>query len=296
MATHTYKFLLPLALRVTESCNLACSFCMNPSMDHAPMRAGPEFAAVMKKVRDSGLVGKVTFTGGEPLLCADLPEMVATCSALGFETTVTTNATLLSEDWLAKAKPWLSFLGVSIDTLDDSINRKQGRWSRSHLSQAGCALAVIKECAKLGVPYKVNTVVTSLNAEDYTLAAFLHFAPGELLRWKVMRCAAPPTARPGARNLCPTDEQWRKYQTFVHSTLRAKTFFEDRSDTMESYLLMTSDWKLEVIGGETARYTRSLADPSVSVADAVAESGFDGGQYARFRNLTSSHGTATCNY
>jgi radical S-adenosyl methionine domain-containing protein 2 len=288
---------IALALRVTEACNLGCKFCMNPppATMHAPMRAGPDFVRVMTKIRNSGMVNKVTFTGGEPLLEAEeLLDMLAICHDLGFETTITTNGTLLTKEWLARAASCLSFIGFSIDTLDDSLNLIHGRCNSVAASnQAAHAIDMISECATQQIPYKINTVITSLSWEDNTLSSVIATLPGNFLRWKIIRCTAPPTARCDAAILRPTDDQWKAFETRVndyanHMGFSKKLFFEDRSDTMQSYLLMTSDWKLEILGEDRLAYTQSIADASVDVSAAIAESGFDSKQAATFRSITTN--------
>jgi radical S-adenosyl methionine domain-containing protein 2 len=274
-----------------------------PATMHATMRAGPEFIRVMTKIRDSGIVNKVTFTGGEPLLEAEeLLDMLAICHDLGFETTITTNGTLLTKEWLARAAPYLSFIGFSIDTLDDSLNLIHGRCSSVTASkQAAHALDMISECATKQIPYKINTVITSLSWEDNTLTSVIATLPGNFLRWKIIRCTAPPTARCDAATLRPTDVQWKAFETRVNDYASCmgfskKIFFEDRSDTMQSYLLMTSDWKLEILGEDHLAYTRSIADASVEVSAAMAESGFDPRQAAKYRNITTNIDNKTyCN-
>lgn len=303
---------------------------MNPPehvpIKHPPMRAGPEFDAAMEKVWRSGRVRKITFTGGEPLLHArDLISMLETCHRLGFETSVTTNGTLLTAEWLARAQPHLSFMGFSIDTLDDDLNKMHGRFAENGLGtrQATHALEMINECARLGIPYKINTVVTRLACErdDFSLARRVSGLPGIFLRWKIIRCTAPPTSRLGADKFRPLDDQWSRFKTAVLDTVTSTIiiplreedcgkvsavqyhqqfspsgenitsdwiFFEDRADTMQSYLLMTSDWKLEILGEGRLRYTRSIADDSVEFDSAIAESDFDSSQAAMFRNITTS--------
>ena len=307
---------------------------MNPPehvpVRHPPMRAGPEFDAAMEKVWHSGRVCKITFTGGEPMLYArDLISMLETCHRLGFETSVTSNGTLLTAEWLARAQPHLSFMGFSIDTLDDDLNKMHGRYAENGLGsrQAAHALEMICECARLGIPYKINTVITRLACErgDLSLAQRISSGlPGNFLRWKIIRCTAPPTARLGADNFRPSDDQWSRFKTSVlelvsttiiphdeedcgapsavqyyhqqfsslgkeENIIADKIFFEDRADTMQSYLLMTSDWKLEILGEGQLRYTRSIiGDDSADFDSAIAESGFDSSQAAMFRNITTS--------
>jgi MoaA/NifB/PqqE/SkfB family radical SAM enzyme len=77
---------------VTYRCNAKCSFCdiwEKPS----PYITVENATANMKDLRRLG-VEVIDFTGGEPLLHRQLPELLRIAKSLGFITTITTNALL----------------------------------------------------------------------------------------------------------------------------------------------------------------------------------------------------------
>ena len=82
-------------LEITNLCNLRCSFCHGTARPPRRLTA-EEFRALAKKL--------VPYTDylylhvlGEPLLHAELPEILEISSSLGFRTCLTTNGTLLRE-------------------------------------------------------------------------------------------------------------------------------------------------------------------------------------------------------
>ena len=77
-------------------CNLRCPFCHNPCLvfDPAsqPRVTEKEFFHFLE--RRKGLLEGVVFSGGEPLLHADAPEMTAKVRAMGYCVKIDTNGTM----------------------------------------------------------------------------------------------------------------------------------------------------------------------------------------------------------
>jgi pyrroloquinoline quinone biosynthesis protein E len=71
-----------LIAELTYRCPLRCAYCSNPT--HVPKRAAlpvTEWLRVLEEARDLGAM-QLHFTGGEPLLCADLETLVERAAAL----------------------------------------------------------------------------------------------------------------------------------------------------------------------------------------------------------------------
>lgn len=77
---------------VCYECMARCPFCTIWRMRSEPLPLAQRLA-LLREVRDAG-VRYVDFTGGEPLLCDHLPELLAEARRLGLITTVTTNCYL----------------------------------------------------------------------------------------------------------------------------------------------------------------------------------------------------------
>ena len=80
-----------------HGCNLRCSYCDSmyavEGADYKQMSVGEILAAVEKYRAESG-VKCVTLTGGEPLIHADVEELLTALSEAGFEVNVETNGTV----------------------------------------------------------------------------------------------------------------------------------------------------------------------------------------------------------
>ena len=118
-----------LTLHLTEQCNMACSYCTrvkaSARMTDAVMRAACELAF------SEGTHGGLCFFGGEPMLERGLiEEAIAYCTALSAARgmparyRMTTNGTLLTEDFLALAQRVKMGIGLSFEGLAQDCCRR----------------------------------------------------------------------------------------------------------------------------------------------------------------------------
>ena len=112
-----------LRISVTDRCNLRCEYCM-PEREYVWLPK-PQILSFEELTRLSrvfvGLgVDKIRLTGGEPLLRAELPELVRRLKGIAGlrELALTTNGILLAEQASALRAAGLDRVTVSLDTLD----------------------------------------------------------------------------------------------------------------------------------------------------------------------------------
>ncbi len=149
-----------LRISVTDRCNLRCIYCMPPEgvpqMSHSEILSYEEIWTVVRAAAELG-VNKIRLTGGEPLVRADLPNLIKMLSQIkGIEElSLTTNGTLLKKYALELKQAGLSRINVSLDTLKADKFRYITR-----LGELKYVLAGIEAAKKAGFdPVKINTVV-----------------------------------------------------------------------------------------------------------------------------------------
>ncbi|MHC4952701.1 MAG: radical SAM protein [Planctomycetota bacterium] len=101
---------------VTNACNLSCTICpVNQGMQRA--RSRMDLATFERFLaRNPELEFVLLFQWGEPLLVRELPEMIAAATARGVRTMITTNGTLLTEEWCRRLlDSGLTRLTMSVD-------------------------------------------------------------------------------------------------------------------------------------------------------------------------------------
>lgn len=107
---------LSLLCELTYRCNLQCGYCYNPLdlRTYADELSAQEWSRVLEEAAALGVV-QTHFSGGEPTLRADLPEIVARASHQGLYTNLITQGTFL-DDFLLDA-----LLGAGLDHIQISI-------------------------------------------------------------------------------------------------------------------------------------------------------------------------------
>jgi len=154
-----------LRISVTDRCNFRCPYCMPEEvfgdayafLPKADVLTFEEIERVARAAVSLG-VKKLRITGGEPLLRAELPRLVAMLAAIpGVEDlSLTTNGFLLAGYAHALREAGLRRVTVSLDSLDEEVFKKMnGR--RATLAPV---LAGIEAAEHEGLrPLKVNCVV-----------------------------------------------------------------------------------------------------------------------------------------
>jgi cyclic pyranopterin phosphate synthase len=122
-----------LRISVTDRCNFRCPYCMPAEVfgEHYRFMPRAEILRFEEIERLAGLflelgVRKLRITGGEPLLRAELPELVARLAALDGapDLALTTNGSLLARHAQALRDAGLGRLTVSLDSLDPEVFRR----------------------------------------------------------------------------------------------------------------------------------------------------------------------------
>ena len=124
-----------LRISVTASCSIRCFYCMPNENDQFKPRAEIlTFEEIVRFTRVAASLGvdKVRLTGGEPLVRADLCDLVSELAAIpGIrDIAMTTNGVLLADHVVALKQAGLKRLNISLDGLREEtferISRRQG--------------------------------------------------------------------------------------------------------------------------------------------------------------------------
>ncbi len=124
-----------LRVSVTDRCNIRCFYCMpNEQVQFKPRKDLLTFEEIERFVRIVARMGinKIRLTGGEPLVRADIDQLVAKLAAIpGIEDLAITTNGILLEQYAQKLKDaGLNRLNISLDTLNEHafqrIARREG--------------------------------------------------------------------------------------------------------------------------------------------------------------------------
>jgi cyclic pyranopterin phosphate synthase len=170
-----------LRISVTDRCNLRCGYCMPREvfgrdfafLERSELLSFEEIERIARISVGEG-VRKIRLTGGEPLLRADLPRLVAMLAQIeGVEDlALTTNGTALGAHARALAEAGLHRVTVSLDALDQDAFESM---SDTRLP-VGRVLAGIDAAHVAGLrPVKINMVVRRGVNDDRVQAMAEHF-------------------------------------------------------------------------------------------------------------------------
>jgi len=208
---------LPLTVNFhfIRACNFRCKYCyatFTDSVESNPRGLLPhdDLLAIVRQL--ARRFTKITFAGGEPTLYRRLPELFAAAKAEGALVNLVTNGSRIDAAWLADNAHHLDLLTLSADSAAEATMAAIGR-----ADSAGTALSPdhyigLARAARLaGIEVKLNTVVTTLNAEDDMVAFVRDLAPS---RWKLLQ-AAPVAGQNDAHIalLTPSRERFDRYVT-----------------------------------------------------------------------------------
>jgi len=166
-----------ISWNTTQECNISCIHCYR---DAGNKRADELSTEDGKKLLDE--MGRAGFkiiilSGGEPLMRADIYELIRYAKSIGLRPVLGTNGILITEEVAKKLKEaGLGAAGISLDSTDKAIHDKfrqsEGAWDKT--------IAAMEACRAVGLPFQVHTTVTNWNEKEVTDITDLAVAKGAM--------------------------------------------------------------------------------------------------------------------
>ncbi len=164
-----------LRISVTDRCNIRCFYCMpNENVRFMPrddILTFEEIARFVRVVAQMG-VNKLRLTGGEPLVRAELPELIRQLGSVPRieDIALTTNGILLAEQAQALRDSGLNRLNISLDTLDENTFRRISRREGLHRVLEG-----IHAAQRVGFKIRLNAIAIA-GITEYEVVPLGQFA------------------------------------------------------------------------------------------------------------------------
>lgn len=161
-----------IRVSISEKCQLKCSFCggEDSTMENFQpeeldrMMPKEKLLILLKKYIQAG--GQyVQFTGGEPLLCKDIYDIVRDVKEMGGIPEINTNGISLTKEKAKKlADNGLNVLKVSIPSFRDDVYKK--------LTGVDCLQKVLRNIKEIKdiIPVRINMVAMKHVLDEYSLA------------------------------------------------------------------------------------------------------------------------------
>ena len=197
-----------------KPCNMKCRFCFATFQDvvqnvlpkgHLPRE---DCLAVVEALATAGF-DKINFAGGEPTLCPWLPDLIRRAKELELTTSMVTNGSCVTQEWLDRVGDCLDWTAVSIDTVDPEKLKRMGRTTRAGPLSEADYLRILDMLRHRHIRLKINTVVTRSNYDE-DMAGFIVNARPE--RWKLLQVLPVRGQNDGlVDNLVITHEEFASY-------------------------------------------------------------------------------------
>jgi len=139
----------------TSVCNLKCVHCYAATTPGQTELTTDQGKALIRDLADYG-APVILFSGGEPLLRQDLPELIQTATGSGMRAVISTNGTLITKD-MARilGDMGLSYIGVSLDGLSAVNDRFRGVDGAFEMALSGIKNAM-EAGIKVGLRFTMN--------------------------------------------------------------------------------------------------------------------------------------------
>lgn len=145
---------------VTRQCNLKCIHCYAHAKS-TPVDDELSTADGIKLIDDLSQFGTpvILFSGGEPLMRKDLPELAGYAVKKGMRAVISTNGTLISEQTAKILKEvGLSYVGISLDGMEEINDRFRGVKGAFNQAMEG-----IRNCMNAGIKVGLRFTVNKYN-------------------------------------------------------------------------------------------------------------------------------------
>ena len=148
---------------MTRRCNLKCVHCYAQAKDI-------EFENELSTEEGKALIDDlasfgspvILFSGGEPTLRKDLPELAAYAREKGMRAVISTNGTLIDRDMAKKLKEvGLSYVGVSLDGIRETNDKFRGM-----KGAFDAALRGLHNCQEEGIKVGLRFTINEQNVRD----------------------------------------------------------------------------------------------------------------------------------
>ncbi|KAF2689087.1 radical SAM enzyme [Lentithecium fluviatile CBS 122367] len=247
---HYLKHTIPISVNYhfTRKCNAECGFCFHTELDshYEPLETAQRGLHLL---HEEGME-KLNFAGGEPFLYHDLLGSMCRFAKEDLRlqsVSIVSNGTKVTEKWLRKYGKYIDILAISCDSFNADTNAAIGRKDRhsQKVFDNVAQLFKIRDwCRELGIKFKLNTVVCSLNWGEDMVDTVTRLAP---FRWKVFQVLIVNGENDNdkrirdARKFVVTDEQ---FNMFCEKHKGVKGFTPETSSMMQkSYLILDEHLK-----------------------------------------------------
>lgn len=179
------KISLTVNFHLLKNCNFRCKFCYAHFKDSSLLSI-EECKQILVELKRNG-ISKVNFAGGEPLLYKNFGELLAFSKHLDFVTSIISNGSRITKNWINEYAQFLDVIGISCDSANEDTLINLGRGNGDSALNTFEVFRLMDEFSLRSgkrIFKKLNSVVTSLNCNE-DMKGFVRSL--NINRWKVFQ-------------------------------------------------------------------------------------------------------------
>lgn len=237
------KELYSICWNITSNCNEHCNFCYRKKCKAISLEENKKIFDNLSQIK----IGKITFSGGEPLLYNDLFKLVDYIRQQNstIKLSLTTNGQLITNvilEEIIKKFDWVTF---SVDSSSNEINDKIGRGEK-HLSK----IIELLEKSNGRIKIKINTVVGNHNINDLN-NIYKIISNYKISRWKIFRFYPIRSAKKNKDYFFIDEVDSKKIEDIVNNfkTNKIKIHYNNFEEFTTSYFNIYPDGSIEDANG-----------------------------------------------
>ncbi len=213
-------------LHLTDRCNFKCKHCfVNMKGRELSLQ---ECISIIDAVYDMNQFTRINLAGGEPMMVRHLQDVIDYVVKKGFKCSIITNGSLLTTDFIKRNRNKLCMIGISIDSLDDEVNKLIGR--KSILEVKKLCECIKKEKIRL----KINICISKYNLS----CDFTHFLEEiEPDRLKLLQILPTPQLGNSSELLISKEE----FKVVCKKLISFNPICEENEYMREAYLIVDSE-------------------------------------------------------
>jgi radical S-adenosyl methionine domain-containing protein 2 len=253
---YVHPFFETASFHIVKPCNMRCKFCYATFDDMRLTNQLSKYDAfkILDKLKEAGLQ-KITFAGGEPLLYKWIYEVIVYSKSIGLTTSIITNGSLLTDELLIKFKGQLDWIGVSVDSLNETTNTLIGRTNKREVNYLDLCLKI----KDTGFRLKINTVVNSFNWYS-DLNDFIDDVKPD--RWKVFQALRVEGQNDKQFDEIKVSEE--QFESYINTHKYQKSIVVEDNEAMTgSYLLIDPQGRLFENSKGKHTYSKPLQDNDI---------------------------------
>lgn len=238
---------LTVNFHITRYCNYQCKYCFHRGFEENTTMSKEKWFKIIDNISSSNLVKRINISGGEPFTAAGLTKnIVKYAKQKGFETSIITNASLLTDKIFNDIKNDIDMIGISVDSGNDEINYNIGRCNREHYENEPThlenVLRVANLCKQNNIYLKFNSVICRENLNDDSIFELINKVRPK--RWKAFRVLQIENENGVDKdqrtpyNGFITDDEWNSWKFRCEKMCSIVPKYENNDEMLNSYIVV----------------------------------------------------------